>query len=98
MLCKKNYNSPKLPTNTQIMKEIEGGHYILCTRMPTIVLVLGVIPKGSTDKVRLIHDCFRLIDKALNDYATPSKLSFHSLNGMVKTMKHGNEWMAKLDI
>ena len=69
VLCK-NYKSAKLLPNReavyeQIRKEITGSHTIIFTTKPAVVSALGAIPKGETDKVRLIHDYSRPMVKRL---------------------------------
>ena len=55
--------------------------------MPAVVSAVGAISKGETGKVMLIDDSSRPIGKDLNDSVTPSKFSFNSLEGVIKTMK-----------
>ena len=97
-----NYKSATSPplrdaVDCQIKKEIELGRYVRCSDKPTVISALGAIPKDS-GKVRLIHDCSRPSGKAENDYSLPPKFSFDTVDGAVKSMVNGYEWLAKLDI
>ena len=52
-------NSPLYDKATsQVIKEIENGHYVVCDRPPKIISPMAAIPKPDGD-VRLIHDCSR---------------------------------------
>lgn len=98
----KNYKSATSPplrdaVDLQIRKEIDLGRYVICQEKPKVVSALGAIPKDS-GKVRLIHDCSRPPGNAVNDYSMPPHVSFDTLDGAVKSMHKGNEWMAKMDI
>ena len=87
----KNYKSATSPplreaVDKQIMKEIELGRYKICAEKPLVVSALGAIPKGESGKIRLIHDCSRPAGKSVNDYSTPPKVSFDTIDGAIKTM------------
>ena len=61
-------NSPLYDKATsQVIKEIENGHYVICDSQPKIVSPMAAIPKPDGN-VRLIHDCSRPVSEAVNDY------------------------------
>ena len=63
-------NSPLYDkTTSQVIKEIENGHYVVCDAPPKIVSPMAVIPKPDMD-VRLIHDCSCPVGEAVNDYCS----------------------------
>ena len=60
----------------QIRSEISEGHYRIVTSKPPVVSALGAIPKPNSAKYRLIHDCSRPPDNAVNDFAVHTKFSY----------------------
>ncbi|XP_073230232.1 uncharacterized protein [Porites lutea] len=59
-----------------MLGELSDGNYVVTDIKPTIIRVLGAIPKPDSSDVRLIHDCSRPPGWALNDYIS----SVHPLN------------------
>ena len=47
---------------SQVIKEIENGHYVICDTPPKIVSPMAAIPKPDGD-VRLIHDCLAQLER-----------------------------------
>ena len=71
----KNYKSAidnRIAVEDQILKEIEGGRYVVVQTPPTIISGLGAIPKDD-GSIRIIHDCSRPEENAVNDYANLDK-------------------------
>ena len=85
------------PTNKQILKEIENGHYICSDIKPTIVSAIGAIPKRDSPDIRIIHDCSRPPGKSVNSHATLRKEKFQTIDEAVKLIKPGY-FMAKVDL
>ena len=50
------------------VQEIQKGNYHTVYEKPTVISVIGAIPKPDSDEVRLIHDCSMPQGKAVNDY------------------------------
>ena len=80
----------------QIQWEIDNGNYIATDVKPTIVSALGTIPKPN-GKIRLIHDCSRPDNLAVNHYASLDPCKYDSLQDALELMKHGY-YMAKVDL
>ena len=80
----------------QIQWEIDNGNYIATDVKPTIVSALGAIPKPN-GKIRLIHDCSRPDNLAVNHYASLDLCKYDSLQDALDLMKRGY-YMAKVDL
>ena len=96
-----NYKSAPAPDvrpliEQQIRSEISEGHYRIVTSKPPIVSALGAIPKPNSAKYRLIHDCSRPLDNAVNDYAVHTKFSYQRLDEAVLSLRP-QVYLAKVD-
>ena len=81
----------------QILCEIEVGNYVVCESPPEIISPIAVIrePDGN---VRLIYDCSRLIDNAVNDYCTTDwKQKLSMVDDAAARMTEGC-YFAKVDL
>ena len=62
-IVSKNYRSvlldDRVKVETQIIKEIKLGCYIVANSRPSVISSLGAVPKKGTNKVRVIHDFSR---------------------------------------
>ena len=75
---------------------VEEGRYIVSSEKPQIVSALGVITKSSGG-LRLIHDCSRPSELAVNDYAPlGEKVRFQSVDDAVRLLYPGG-YSAKVD-
>ena len=45
---------------SQVIKEIQNGHYVVCDTPTRIISLMAAIPKPDGD-VQLIYDCSRLV-------------------------------------
>ena len=81
---------------SQITSEITEGHYLPVAEKPTIISAIGAILKPS-GKYRLIHDCSRPPNKAVNNYATSSKFKYQSLDHATSKLTRG-AFLAKVDL
>lgn len=91
-------NSPLYDKATsQVIKEIENGHYVVCDTPPQIVSPMAVIPKPDGD-VRLIHDCSRPVGEAVNDYCSVDwQQKFARVDDAAAVMTE-NCYFAKVDL
>ena len=91
-------NSPLYDKATsQVIKEIEHGHYVVCDTPPRIVSPMAAIPKPDCD-VRLIHDCSRPIGEAVNNYcSTDWQQKFSRVDNAAAVMTEGC-FFAKVDL
>ena len=91
-------NSPLYDKATsQVIKEIENGHYVVCDAPPKIVSPMAVIPKPDMD-VRLIHDCSRPVGEAVNDYCSADwQQTFSCVDDAAALMSEGC-FFAKVDL
>ena len=80
----------------QIQWEIDNGNYKATDVKPTIVSALGAIPKPN-GKIRLIHDCSRPDNLAVNHCASLDPCKYDSLQDALELMKRGY-YMAKVDL
>ena len=80
----------------QILWEVDNGNYQVTEQKSTIVSALGAIPKPN-GKIRLIHDCSRPDNVAVNHYASLDPCKYDSLQDALKLMKKGY-FMAKVDL
>ena len=80
----------------QILWEVDNGNYQVTEHKPTIVSALGTIPKPNR-KIRLIHDCSRPDNLAVNHYASLDPCKYDSLQDALKLLKKGY-LMAKVDL
>ena len=82
---------------SQVIKEIENGHYVVCDIPPKIVSPMAAIPKPDGD-VRLIHDCSRPVGEAVNDYCTTDwQQKFSRVDDAAEVMTEGC-YFAKVDL
>ena len=76
----KNYRNVLLDdwikVETQILKEIRLGRYIVVSRTPSVVSSLGAVPK-SGGKVRVIHDLSRP-GGGINKFGVNSSVTYSS--------------------
>ena len=77
-------------------EEIALGHYITTYQKPKIVSALGAIPKKN-GKVRVILDCSRPYGMAVNDFASPNKFQYQTLQDAI-THITPSCFLAKLDL
>ena len=91
-------NSPLYAKATsQVIKEIENGHYVVCDTPPKIISPMAAIPKPDGD-VRLIHDCSRPVGEAVNDYcSTDWQQKFARVDDAAAVMTKGC-FFAKVDL
>lgn len=81
----------------QIQSEIAEGRYRIVKEKPMMVSALGAVPK-SDGGLRLIHDCSRPINSAVNDLATLSETTkYQSLDDAQQFIKQGS-FLAKVDL
>lgn len=82
---------------SQVIKEIENGHYVICDTPPKIVSPMAAIPKPDGD-VRLIHDCSRPVGEAVNDYCSIDwQQKFSRVDDVAAKMTEGC-YFAKVDL
>lgn len=81
-------------TNTQ---RNSTWKYVITNTKPSIISVLGAIPKPNSDKIQLIHDCSRLEHSNVNSYATTQHFSYMTLDKAVSLIKP-NVYLAKIDL
>ena len=95
-----NYNSTSLfhaDVEKQIITEISEGRYKVVSQKPKLISSLGAIPKKDGG-IRLIHDCSRPENNAVNDYyCSGEKYSFESVKEAEKLIQPGY-YMAKVDL
>jgi hypothetical protein len=72
------------------------GYYFVASQKPTVVSAVAAIPKPN-GKIRVIHDGSRPRGTAMNDYATPDKVKFQSLDDACRLANQGY-FGAKLDL
>lgn len=91
-------NSPLYDKATsQVIKEIENGHYVVCDSLPKIISPMAAISKPDGD-VRLIHDCSRPVGEAVNDYcSTDWQQKFARVDDAAAVMTEGC-YFAKVDL
>ena len=80
-----------------ILGKIADGNHVVTDIKPTIISALGAIPKPDSSEVRLIHDCSRPPERALNDYISCSSFKFQTLDDAIK-MLQPNYFTAKIDL
>ena len=68
----------------QKTKEIQLGRYVVCENVPSLVSVLGIIPKNGTS-IRLIQDLSRP-QGGLNKLAKDSSVQYQTLRDATKHM------------
>lgn len=81
----------------QIKRELDNGHYRIVSQPPNIISPLGAIKKPEPGKIRLIHDCSRPTQLALNDHASPNPFQYQTVQDAVAMLKPGY-YMAKVDL
>ena len=91
-------NSPLYEKATsQVIREVENGHYVVCGSQLKIVNPMAAIPKPDGD-VRLIHDCSRPVGEAVNDYcSTDWQQKFSCVDDAAGLMTEGC-YFAKVDL
>ena len=91
-------NSPLFEKATsQVIKEIQNGHYVVCDTPPKIVSPMAAIPKPDGD-VRLINDCSCPVGEAVNDYcSTDWQQKFARVDDAAAVMTEGC-FFAKVDL
>ena len=87
----RNYKSATNPTvratvEQTIPDKIRQGNCVVSTTKPTVVTVLGAIPKPNSTEVRLIRNCSRLHGHAVNDYITTRLLKFQTLDDAIRAL------------
>ncbi|MES9880284.1 MAG: reverse transcriptase domain-containing protein [Sedimenticola sp.] len=82
---------------SQIRTELDNGRYNIVHEKPCIVSALGVVPKKSSNGIRLIHDASRPPGQALNDFAYNSPFRYQSLQDAVDLITPG-AYCAKVDL
>jgi hypothetical protein len=85
-----------IESESQIVEEIQNGRYKIVDYQPKIISALGAIPKNS-GKVRLIHDCSRPRNHAVNDFAETDKFRYQSIQDAVDLISE-NDFLVKLDL
>ena len=80
-----------------IREEINRRNYIMTTEKPTIVSVLGAIPKPDSVKIRLIPDCSRPQHSNVNSYTATQRYSYMTVDKAVSLIKT-NAYLAKIDL
>ena len=81
----------------QISQEICEGRYKLVTEKPLLISALGAIPKPNGD-LRLIHDCSRPPDLAVNDYVQEQEqFSYQTVKDATNLIEQGY-YMCKVDL
>ena len=88
-----NYSSSTTPAavelvHEQVRTEVENGRYIVTAEKPTIVSMLGAIPKRN-DKIQLIHDCSRPVGKSLNSFTSLEPVKFQSVSEAASLVREG---------
>jgi hypothetical protein len=95
----KNYRSvlldDRIKVETQILKEINLGRYIVVDRALSVVSSLGAVPK-SNGKVRVIHDLSRP-HGGINKFGVNSSVKYSTLDDALKFVKK-DSFLAKLDL
>lgn len=87
----------KNKVESQILTELEHGHYLKTDHKPTIISAISAISKKNTDNIRLIHDCSRPIGKAVNDFAPSDTFRFETIQDAASLV--GKQYfMAKIDL
>ena len=81
---------------TELIDQIQKGHYVIASEKPTIVSALAAIPKED-GSVRLIHDGSRPAGLAMNDYSLPESVKFQTLSDACELAKPGY-YCAKVDL
>ena len=82
----------------QIIAELDAGNYVITKEPPTLISVLGAIPKPELEEVRLIHDYSLPKDNSLNSHITESEpFSYQTVDNALKHIKH-KSFLAKVDI
>lgn len=81
---------------SELVDQLAKGYYVLADRKPTVVSAIAAIPKDN-GKIRLIHDGSRPVGTGMNDYATPDKVRFQTLEDACRLAKPGF-FCAKLDL
>ncbi len=81
----------------ELLSQLAIKNYVFSETKPAIISPLAAIKKDNTDEVRLIHDASRPIGNALNDHATPSSITYESIDDAVSLLNSGS-YMAKIDL
>ena len=97
-----NYKSATCPEHfhlveQQIIQEILNGRYVISSSPPKLISALGAIPKSKPGSIRLIHDCSRPEDLALNCFATLEKFSYQTIQDAAALVTPGC-YFAKVDL
>ena len=99
----KNHNtaSPSSPlydkATSQVIEEIQNGHYVTCDTPPKIVSPMAAFPKPDGG-IRLIHDCSRPEGESVNDYCSVDwQQKFARVDDAAALMTEGC-YFAKVDL
>ena len=97
-----NYKSATDPSvaplvEAQIKQELCNGRYVISASRPHLISAIGAILKPKTNSVRIIHDCSRPTEQALNDYALACGFSYQSIQDALDIITPGC-YLAKLDL
>ena len=87
----------KAQIESQLISEINQGHYVKTKTKPKIVSALGAIPKQNSQDLRIIHDCSRPIGHSVNSFAQVHKCTFQNIDAATAKLMPGS-WMAKIDL
>jgi hypothetical protein len=80
---------------TQILKEVRLGRYVIVATPPKIISSLGAVPK-SNGKICLIHDLSQP-DGGINRYGVDSSVKYATIDDALKRVVPGT-YMAKIDL
>ena len=82
---------------SQVIKEVQNGHYVVCDTPPQIISPMAAIQKPDGD-VWLIHDCSRPVGEAVNDYCSADwQQKFSCVDDAAAVMTKGC-FFAKVDL
>ena len=80
-----------------LLEEISAGNYVVTDVKPTIISVIGALPKPATEEVRLIHDSSQPKGSAVNDYPDTEHFEYQSTDDAIKLLKPGF-FLARVDL
>lgn len=87
----------KCRVETELLRQINQGHYVVASAPPAIISPLAAIPKEGSDDVRLIHDGSRPCGSAMNDYVEHHSVRYQTIDDACKIAKPGY-FCAKVDL